>query len=58
LDAGWKEVDMKDDHYLNGDHTTLSVTLPLKLKDGIYMVSRNMLSETDGHVTENASYLG
>ncbi|MDQ6667293.1 MAG: copper resistance protein CopC, partial [Thermoproteota archaeon] len=57
LDAGGKEIDMKDDHYVKGDHTTLSVTLPL-LKDGIYTVSTKMLSETDGHVTENAFVFG
>jgi copper transport protein len=58
LDAGGKEIDMKDDHYVNGDHTTLSVTLPPGIKDGIYTVSTKMLSETDGHVTENALVFG
>jgi copper transport protein len=58
LDAGGKEIDMKDDHYVNGDHTTLSVTLPPSIKDGVYTVSTKMLSETDGHVTENAFVFG
>ena len=58
LDAGGKEIDIKDDHYVNGDHTTLSVTLPPGVKDGIYTVSTKMLSETDGHVTENAFVFG
>jgi len=58
LDAGGKEIDMKDDHYVNGDHTALSVTLPPGIKDGIYTVSTKMLSETDGHVTENAFVFG
>jgi copper transport protein len=58
LDAGGKEIDLKDNHYLNGDHTTLSVTLPPGIKDGIYTVSTKMLSETDGHVTENAFVFG
>ena len=58
LDAGGKEIDLKDNHYVNGDHTTLSVTLPPGIKDGIYTVSTKMLSETDGHVTENAFVFG
>ena len=58
LDASGKEIDMKDDHYVNGDHTTLSVTLPPGIKDGVYTVSTKMLSETDGHVTENAFVFG
>jgi copper transport protein len=58
LDPGGKEVDNKDDHYVNGDHTTLSVTVPPNLKDGVYTVSTKMLSETDGHVTENAFVVG
>ena len=31
----------------------LSVTLP-HLKDGVYTVSTTVLSQTDGHVTDNA----
>src|SRR2546425_8518676 len=58
LDAGGKELDIKDDHYVNGDHTTLSVTPPPHIKDGVYTVSTKMLSETDGHVTENAFVFG
>jgi copper transport protein len=58
LDAGGKEIDLKDNRYVNGDHTTLSVTLPPRIKDGVYTVSTKMLSETDGHVTENAFVFG
>ena len=58
LDSNGKQIDKKDDHYINGDHTTLSVTLPPGIKDGIYTVSTKMLSETDGHVTENAFVFG
>jgi copper transport protein len=58
LDASGKEIDLKDDHYVNGDHSTLSVTLPPGIKDGVYTVSTKMLSETDGHVTENAFVFG
>ncbi|MGC1929652.1 MAG: copper resistance protein CopC, partial [Candidatus Nitrosopolaris sp.] len=58
LDSNGKQIDKKDGHYINGDHTTLSVTLPPGIKDGIYTVSTKMLSETDGHVTENAFVFG
>jgi len=58
LDASGKQIDLKDDHYINGDHTTLGVTLPPHIKDGVYTLSTKMLSETDGHVTENAFVFG
>ncbi len=58
LGPGGNQIDKKDDHYVNGDHTTLAVTLPAGLKDGVYTVSTKMLSETDGHVTENAFVFG
>ena len=58
LGPGGNQIDKKDSHYVNGDHTTLAVTLPAGLKDGVYTVSTKMLSETDGHVTENAFVFG
>lgn len=58
LGPGGNQIDKKDDHYVNGDHTTLAVTLPADVKDGVYTVSTKMLSETDGHVTENAFVFG
>jgi copper transport protein len=58
LDVSGNEIDRKDDHYVNGDHAALSVTLPPGIKDGVYTVSTKMLSETDGHVTENAFVFG
>ncbi|MGC2572539.1 MAG: copper resistance protein CopC [Candidatus Nitrosopolaris sp.] len=58
LGPGGNQIDKKDDHYVNGDHTTLAVTLPAGVKDGVYTVSTKMLSETDGHVTENAFVFG
>src|SRR5713226_9563596 len=54
LDSDGKEVQLNDLHYINGDKTTLSVSLPAGLKNGIYTVSTKMLDQTDGHVTENA----
>jgi copper transport protein len=53
LDPDGKEVDNKDIHYIGGDQASLSVTLP-PLEDGVYTVSTNVLSQTDGHVTKSA----
>jgi copper transport protein len=53
LDENGKQVDTQELHYLNGDQSALSVMLP-PLKDGVYTVSTTVLSQTDGHVTENA----
>lgn len=58
VDANGKEVDKKDVHYVNGDHTLLSVSLPSGIEDGVYTVSTKMLSEVDGHVTDNAFVFG
>ena len=58
LDPSGNQIDKKDDHFVNGDPTTLSVTLPPGLKDGVYTVSTKMLSATDGHVTENGFVFG
>lgn len=53
IDQDGKQVDNKDIGYLNGDQSSLSVTVP-KLIDGVYTVSSTVLSQTDGHVTDNA----
>ncbi|HEY7078255.1 MAG TPA: copper resistance protein CopC [Nitrososphaeraceae archaeon] len=58
VDANGKVVDKKDVHYVNGDHTLLSVSLPSATPDGVYTVSTKMLSEVDGHVTDNAFVFG
>lgn len=54
LDSNGKEIQQKDLHYINNDESTLSVSLPSGLKDGIYTVTTKVLDQTDGHVTENA----
>ena len=53
LDADGKQIDNKDANYLPGDQTGVSVSVS-NLKDGVYTVSTNVLSQTDGHVTKNA----
>lgn len=57
LGPGGNEIDKKDDQ-VSSDHMTLTVSLPPGIKDGVYTVSTRMLSETDGHVTENAFVFG
>jgi len=57
LDSNGKEVDKGDVHHLQNDESTLTVSVPL-LKDGTYTVSTNVLSQTDGHVTDNAFVFG
>ena len=59
IDAGGKQVDNKDEHYIGGDPSSLSVTLPSSgLKDGVYTVSTKVLSSTDGHVVDSAFVFG
>jgi copper transport protein len=58
LDSDGKQIQIGDQQYINGDQTTLSVSLPPNLKDGIYTVSTKVLDQTDGHVTENAYVFG
>jgi len=53
LDSNGKQVDRGDVHYLQNDESTLTVSVP-SLKDGTYTVSTNVLSQIDGHVTDNA----
>ncbi len=54
LDSDGKEIQENDQHYINNDQTTLSVSLPPNLKNGVYTVSIKVLDQTDGHVTESA----
>jgi copper transport protein len=59
IDSNGKQVDNKDIKNINGDQTTLSVTLPSSgLKDGVYTVTTKVLSQIDGHVTDNALVFG
>ena len=53
-----KQIDNKNVQYVNGDQTALTVTLPHDIKDGLYTVSTKMLSQIDGHVTDNAFVFG
>ncbi|MPZ08067.1 MAG: hypothetical protein GEU26_16900 [Nitrososphaeraceae archaeon] len=53
------QLDNQDTQHFNGDQSTLVVTLPNEgLEDGVYTVSTKMLSQIDGHVTDDAFVFG
>ncbi|HET6458969.1 MAG TPA: copper resistance protein CopC [Nitrosopumilaceae archaeon] len=54
LNSSGNEIQQKDLHYINNDQSTLSVSLPSGLKDGIYTITTKVLDQTDGHVTKDA----
>ena len=58
LDSNGKQIDNRDIKNINGDQMALSVTLPSSLKDGVYTVTTKVLSQVDGHVTDNAFVYG
>jgi copper transport protein len=59
IDSNGKQIDNKDIQHINGDQSSLSVTLPSsRLKDGVYTVTTKVLSQVDGHVTDNAFVFG
>jgi putative copper export protein/streptogramin lyase/methionine-rich copper-binding protein CopC len=54
-----KQIDNRDTQHLDGDQSTLGVTIPQEdLEDGVYTVSTKMLSQIDGHVTDNSFVFG
>src|ERR671918_473825 len=53
------QIDNKDTQHFEGDQSTLVVTLPDEgLENGVYTVSTKMLSQIDGHVTDDAFVFG
>ncbi|MGI0018366.1 MAG: copper resistance protein CopC, partial [Nitrosotalea sp.] len=58
LDSDGKQIQENDQHYINGNQLSLSVSLPSNLKNGIYTISTKVLDQTDGHVTEDAFAFG
>jgi copper transport protein len=58
IDPNGIQLDNKDIKNVNGDQSSLSVTLPSSLKDGVYTVTTKVLSQVDGHVTDNAFVFG
>ena len=53
LDSNGKQVDLGKVNHEGGDESSLEVSVPV-LKDGTYTVSTSVLSQIDGHVTDNA----
>jgi copper transport protein len=53
FNSSGKEIQQKDLHYINNDQSTLSVSLPPGIKDGIYTITTKVLDQTDGHVTKD-----
>lgn len=53
LDSNGKQVDLGKVNYKGSDESSLEVSVPV-LKDGTYTVSTSVLSQIDGHVTDNA----
>ncbi len=58
LDSDGKQIQENDQHYISGDQSSLSVSLPPNLPNGIYTISTKVLDQTDGHVTEDAFAFG
>ncbi|MDE1729053.1 MAG: copper resistance protein CopC, partial [Thaumarchaeota archaeon] len=58
LDSNGEQIQENDQHYINGNQLSLSVSLPPNLKNGIYTISTKVLDQTDGHVTEDAFVFG
>ena len=53
------QIDNKDTQHFEEDQSTLVVTLPDEgLENGVYTVSTKMLSQIDGHVTDDAFVFG
>jgi len=53
LDSSGKQVNVGKVNYKGGDESSLEVSVPV-LKDGTYTVSTSVLSQIDGHMTDNA----
>lgn len=53
LDSSGRQVDLGKLNYKGSDESSLVVSVPV-LKDGTYTVSTSVLSQIDGHVTDNA----
>ena len=57
LDSTGRQVDLGQVHYKGSDESSMEVSVPV-LGDGSYTVSTNVLSQIDGHVTDNAFVFG
>jgi copper transport protein len=53
-----KSVDNKDAHNLNGQTSSIAVSLQDNLPSGIYTINTKVLSAVDGHVVDNSFTFG
>jgi methionine-rich copper-binding protein CopC len=53
-----KSVDNKDAHNVNGQTSSIAVSLQDNLPSGIYTVNTKVLSAVDGHVVDNSFTFG
>jgi copper transport protein len=53
-----KSVDNKDVHNVNGETSSIAVSLQNNLPSGIYTVNTKVLSAVDGHVVDNSFTFG
>jgi copper transport protein len=53
-----KSVDNKDAHNVNGETSSIAVTLQNNLPSGIYTINTKVLSAVDGHVVDNSFTFG
>jgi copper transport protein len=53
-----KSVDNKDAHNVNGETSSIAVSLQNNLPSGIYTVNTKVLSAVDGHVVDNSFTFG
>ncbi|MDN5845667.1 MAG: copper resistance protein CopC [Candidatus Nitrosocosmicus sp.] len=58
IDSNGERVDNADLKYVNNDESKLSVTVPADLGEGTYTVSVQMLSQIDGHLTQDTFVFG
>lgn len=58
LSADGSHVDMGDVRHVDGDTSTLAVSVQPGLPEGVYTVTTRVLSAVDGHVTESAFTFG
>ena len=58
LSPGGNQIDKNDYHYVDGDHTTLGVTLRAGLKDGVYTVRQRCFLKLTAMSRKMLSSLG
>jgi len=58
INSNGERIDNADLTYVNNDESKLSVTVPTELEEGTYTGSVQMLSQIDGHLTQDTFVFG